>query len=229
MLIPSIDLQAGRIVQLVQGRDLALASDDIEGWMARFERFPRVQVIDLDAAMGQGENDALVRHICGRLTCRVGGGIRSIPRAEAVLGAGAEAVIVGSALFSPDGVDLHVAEALANVLTPARIIGAIDSRSGRVVVKGWTESTALTAAEAARALEPFCDEFLFTWVDGEGLMGGIDMDAVARVRQATSKRLTVAGGIRSASDVDALHRLGIDAVVGMAIYTGRLSLDEFHR
>lgn len=224
MLIPSIDLQDGRIVQLVQGRDLALASDDIDGWMGKFRRYPRVQVIDLDAAMGRGVNDALVRRVCGGLPCRVGGGIRTVERAAEVLDCGARAVIVGTALFGPQGVNLEAAEAFAGSLTPAKLIAAIDSRDGRVVVKGWTEATSLGAADAARTLEPYCDEFLFTWVDGEGLMRGIDMNAVARVREATSKRLVVAGGLRSHDEVDALDRLGIDAVVGMAIYTGAMEL-----
>lgn len=226
MLVPAIDLQDGRIVQLVQGRDLALASDDVDGWLARFARYRRVQLIDLDAAMGRGGNDALVRRICAARPCRVGGGIRSVARAGEVLAHGAEAVIVGTALFGPAGVNHAAARAFARALTPSRLIVAIDSRGGRVVVKGWAESTALDAPAAARALEPYCEEFLFTWVDGEGLMGGIDMEAVARVREATSRRLTVAGGIRSHAEVEALDRLGVDAVVGMAIYTGTMRLGE---
>jgi phosphoribosylformimino-5-aminoimidazole carboxamide ribotide isomerase len=223
MLIPSIDLQDGRIVQLVQGRDLALATDDIDAWVGRFRDYPRVQLIDLDAAMGRGENGALLQRICRQLRCRVGGGIRSVERATHLLGHGAEAVIVGTALFDETGVNLAAARAFSEALTPARVIAAIDSRGGRVVIKGWTETTALDAAGAARALEPWCDEFLFTWVDGEGLMRGIDMGAVAQVRDATTKRLTVAGGIRSHEEIAELDRLGIDAVVGMALYTGKLS------
>src|SRR5688572_7318504 len=112
MLIPSIDLQDGRIVQLVQGERLAVEATDPEPWIARFSRFPRVQLIDLDAAKGRGDNGQLVTTICGRLPCRVGGGIRSVERAGAVLGAGAQAVIVSSALFREGAVDVEFARAL---------------------------------------------------------------------------------------------------------------------
>ena len=197
MLIPSIDLQDGHVVQLVQGERLAIEAPDPEPWIAQFSTFPRVQLIDLDAARGRGDNRALVQSICGRLPCRVGGGVRSVERAREVLALGAHAVIVSSALFR-DGVVIH----------------------------GWKTALPLTAVDAVRALEPFCSEFLYTHVDAEGLMGGTDMQAIMAVRRATSRRVTAAGGITTWEEIDQLDAAGIDSVVGMAIYTGQLKLDR---
>lgn len=223
MLIPSIDLKGGQVVQLIQGERPAIASDDIDGWVRKFHAFPRVQVIDLDAAMGSGTNDALVQSIAPRLACRVGGGIRTIARARAVLGYGASAVIAGSSLFRDGQPDVDFAAALAEAVGRERVIAAVDSKGGRVAVKGWREATPLTAVEAVRALEPWCGEFLYTHVDKEGLMEGTDMEAILSVRDATSRRLTAAGGITTQDEIDRLDAAGIDAVVGMAIYTGRLA------
>lgn len=233
MLIPSIDLQNGRVVQLVQGERLALASDDLEGWIEKFTGFPKVQLIDLDAAMGVGTNDALVRKIAARLPCRVGGGVRSVGRAQDLIDAGATAVIVGSAFFDvrrahePGGIVKHdFAQALAETIGPVRIIGAVDARGGRVVIHGWKTALPMTAVQAVQELERYCREFLYTHVDKEGLMQGTDMDAIRAVAAATSAHITAAGGITTRAEIDALDALGIDAVVGMAIYTGALSLDE---
>lgn len=225
MLIPSIDLKGGRVVQLVQGERLALESDDLDGWVARFAGFAKVQLIDLDAAMGSGDNDELVRRAAPRLACRVGGGIRSVARAETVLGYGARAVIVASALFRDGRPDLAFARSLAAAVGVERVIAAVDSKAGRVVVRGWTEPAAVTAVEAVRSLEPYCGEFLYTHVDREGLMAGTDLDAARAVAAATSRRVTAAGGITTREEIDALDAAGIDAVVGMAIYTGALALD----
>jgi phosphoribosylformimino-5-aminoimidazole carboxamide ribotide isomerase len=225
MLIPSIDLKGGQVVQLVQGRDLALASDDVFAWVGRFAAFPRVQLIDLDAAMGSGGNEELVRRICAALPCRVGGGIRTVERAQAVLAAGATAVIAGSALFRSGRPDLDFCDRLASAVGRERVIAAVDSLGGCVVVRGWTETTSMSTVDAVRALEPYCDEFLYTHVDTEGLMRGIDMAAVRAVRQATGRRVTAAGGITTAEEIAALDGMGVDAVVGMAIYTGRLALE----
>ena len=226
MLIPSIDLKGGQVVQLIQGERPALASDDIETWVRKFKLFSKVQLIDLDAAMGSGTNDTLLSAIVPRLPCRVGGGIRSVERARAVLGYGASAVIVGSALFADGRVDRGFATALSDAIGRDRIIAAVDSKAGRVVVKGWTETIPLTAVDAVRQLEPFCGEFLYTHVDKEGLMEGTDLEAIMAVRRATTRRLTAAGGITTQGEIDALDRAGIDAVVGMAIYTGRLALHK---
>jgi phosphoribosylformimino-5-aminoimidazole carboxamide ribotide isomerase len=226
MLIPSIDLQNGRIVQLIQGEKLAIETTDSEGWIARFARFPRVQLIDLDAAMGRGSNLPLVKAICGRLPCRVGGGIRSVERAREVLDAGAHAVIVSSALFAGGRVDTAFARSLAEAIGADRVIAAVDSRRGHVVIHGWKTVLPVTAVEAVRELEPFCAEFLYTHVDTEGLMGGTDIDAILAVRRATGRRVTAAGGITTRGEIERLDAEGVDAVVGMAIYTGQLNLDE---
>ena len=225
MLIPSIDLRNGKVVQLVQGVRLALEDPDVDGWIDRFARFPKLQLIDLDAAIGTGQNDELVRYVCARRSCRVGGRIRSIDRARAVLDQGATHVIVGSSLFANGAPDLAFARSLADAVGPGRVIAAVDAKGGRVAVKGWRETVPLTAVEAVEALEPFCAEFLYTHVDKEGLMQGTDMEAIRAIRAATSRPLVAAGGITTRAEIDELEAMGVDAVVGMAIYTGRLALE----
>jgi phosphoribosylformimino-5-aminoimidazole carboxamide ribotide isomerase len=224
MLIPSIDLQNGHVVQLVQGERLAIEAPDPEPWIVRFADFPRVQLIDLDAARGRGDNSQLVTAICRRLPCRVGGGIRSLERAQAVLDAGAHAVIASSALFRDGAVDLAFARALAEGVGAGRVIAAVDSRGGQVAIHGWKTVLPITAVDAVRALEPFCAEFLYTHVDTEGLMQGTDVEAILAVRRATTRRVTAAGGITTWREIDALDAAGVDSVVGMAIYTGQLPL-----
>jgi len=224
VLIPSIDLQGGAVVQLVQGDRLAIKDDDVFRWVRRFEKFPRVQVIDLDAALGAGDNLALVRRIAASISCRVGGGIRTIDRARDVLAAGARQIIAGSALFKNDRPDLEFASRLADAVGIERVIAAVDSRGGHVVIHGWRTPLRLTAPEAVRLLEPYCGEFLYTHVDTEGLMGGTDREAVLAVRRATSRRVTAAGGITTRQEIDDLDALGVDAVVGMALYAGKLDL-----
>jgi phosphoribosylformimino-5-aminoimidazole carboxamide ribotide isomerase len=224
MLIPSIDLQNNHVVQLVQGEKLAIEVPDPEPWIEKFSPFPRVQLIDLDAARGRGENTALMRAICGRLPCRVGGGIRTVDKAKTVLAAGAHAVIVSSSLFRDGAVDLEFARMLADAIGADRIIGAVDSKGGHVAIHGWKTVLPVTAVDAVRALEPYCSEFLYTHVDREGLMQGTDMGAILAVARATSRRLTAAGGITTWDEIDRLDADGIDAVVGMAVYTGQLPL-----
>jgi phosphoribosylformimino-5-aminoimidazole carboxamide ribotide isomerase len=239
MLIPSIDLQSGRIVQLVQGEKLAIATDDFDGWIEAFARFPKVQLIDLDAAMSRGNNDALVRRIATQLPCRVGGGVRTVARAEELLAAGAQAVIAGSGLFRGPGqwsaaeaaadpsivVNHDFAKALATVVGSQHVIAAVDARAGRVVIHGWKTALPITPTQAVHVLDGYCDEFLYTHVDKEGLLQGTDMAAIRAIRDATARRVTAAGGITTREEIDALHAMGVDAVVGMAIYTGWLALD----
>ena len=225
MLIPSIDLLGGRIVQLVQGENLRLAFDDFEYWIEKFSRFPLVQLIDLDAAMRQGDNSALVEQISKRLPCQAGGGIRSIERARQVLDAGARRVIVGSALFSVDGkLNTDFAAELAASIGVEHIVAGIDTKNGRIAVKGWKAQVALTPDQAIPQLEPHAAAFLSTHVDGEGLMQGFPIEVAARLRKLTARQLIVAGGIRSQQEVDALDALGADAVVGMAVYTDLLAV-----
>ena len=226
MLIPSIDLRNGNVVQLVQGERLAIEDADLFKWVDRFARFPVVQLIDLDAAIGTGSNDALVEQVCAARACRVGGGIRTIERARAVLGYGATHVIVGSSFFRDGRVDVPFARELSEALGAARIIAAVDTRGGHVTIHGWRTMLPLTAVEAVHALTPFCAGFLCTLVDGEGMMQGFDLAAVRAVRSATDRQVIAAGGITTRAEIDALHALGVDAVVGMAIYTGRLPIDD---
>ena len=226
MLIPAIDLKEGAVVQLVQGERLAIRDDDVMKWVKRFERFPKVQVIDLDAAMGKGDNLSIVRRIAGQLTCRVGGGVRSVERARDILGAGAKAVIAGSALFRNGRPDLEFAREMADAIGPEQFIAAVDSKGGHVVVNGWKTALPITAVEAVHALEPYCSEFLYTYVDAEGLMKGTNIPAILEVRGATSRRVTAAGGITTQQEIDTLHAQGVDAVVGMAVYTGTLTIDD---
>jgi phosphoribosylformimino-5-aminoimidazole carboxamide ribotide isomerase len=224
VLIPSIDLMGGRVVQLEQGERLAIASDDLDGWIEKFSPFAIVQLIDLDAAMGRPPNDELVRKVAAALPCQVGGGVRSIDRAQELLAAGARRVILGSSLFNDRGVNLTRAAAFAEVLGPDSMVGAIDSRGGKVVIHGWKTPIPISPEDAARALEPFVGAFLYTHVDTEGLLTGLNLRAVESVQAATKRRLIAAGGIRSRDEVDTLDALGIDAVVGMAIYTGTMEI-----
>ena len=225
MLIPSIDLLGGRIVQLVQGEKLRLAFDDFEYWIERFSRFPLVQLIDLDAAMRQGENSALVEQIAKRLPVQAGGGIHTVGRARRVLEAGAKRVIIGSALFSAEGtVNTEFAATLAASVGAERVVAGIDTKNGRIAVKGWKAQLELSADDAIPQLEPYAAAFLYTHVDTEGTMRGFPIDVAARLRKLTKKQLIVAGGIRSQQEVDALDALGADAVVGMAVYTELLKV-----
>ena len=225
MLIPSIDLLGGRVVQLVQGEKLRLAFDDFEYWIEKFARFSLVQLIDLDAAMRQGDNAALVAQIARRLPCQVGGGIRSEKRAQELLDAGAKRVIIGSALFTGSGeVNTGFAASLAEAVGSDRIVAGIDTKNGRIAVKGWKEQVQTTPDEAIPQLEPFVAAYLYTHVDGEGMMQGFPIEVAARLRAITKRQLIVAGGIRSHEEINALDAIGADAVVGMAVYTNLLKI-----
>lgn len=224
MLIPAIDLKGGAVVQLIQGERLALSDTDVFAWVTRFAPFPKVQVIDLDAAMGLGDNLAIVRQIAQRLSCRVGGGIRSVARAQDILGSGAKQIIAGSALFRDGQPDLTFAKQLADAVGADQVIAAVDSRGGKVTIHGWKTDLPLSALDAVRALEPYCGEFLYTHVDAEGLMRGTNIDAILELRRATTRRFTAAGGITTQQEIDTLDSHGVDSVVGMAVYTGKLKI-----
>ena len=223
MLIPSIDLMGGKIVQLVQGEKKVLEFDNFDDWIERFSKYPLVQVIDLDAARRAGNNRLMVNQIVRRLNCQVGGGIRSLETAQELLKAGARKVILGSSLLEDGKINTQFAATLASTLGAAALVFAVDSRGGRVAIDGWRKETALTAFDMIRALEPFCGTFLYTHIDTEGLMGGIPMETVRAIRQSTSRRLVAAGGITTQREIDDLDALGVDAVVGMALYSGRIS------
>lgn len=246
MLIPSIDVMGGRIVQLVQGEKLKLAFDDFDYWIERFEKYPLVQLIDLDAAMRQGENGALIEMICGRLTCQVGGGLKTAEDGRRLLDAGAKRVIYGSSLFGGAELDashsshgaamngaakflrrhkvirLEFAEKLKRTLGEEALCFSVDTKGGRVAVKGWKDSVDLTPEEAVTWLEDSCAAFLYTHIDTEGTMQGFPLDVAAVLRACTAKHLIVAGGIKERAEVDALDAMGVDAVAGMAVYSGAM-------
>jgi phosphoribosylformimino-5-aminoimidazole carboxamide ribotide isomerase len=222
MLIPSIDLMGGRVVQLERGEELRLAFDDIDYWIGRFARFPLVQLIDLDAAKRTGHNRGLIERIAKHLPVQVGGGIRSAEEAQTLLDAGARRVIFGSALFRADGVDREFAAAIAGQIKPERFVAAIDTKAGKIAIRGWREHVEVTPEQAIVALDPYCSAFLYTHVDTEGTMSGFPMEVARSLRPLTARQLIVAGGIRSQAEIDALEALGVDAVVGMAVYSGIL-------
>lgn len=231
MLIPSIDLMGGRIVQLVHGEKLRLAFDDFDYWIDRFSQYPLVQLIDLDAAMRQGSNRSLIEKISSRLPCQVGGGIGTVEKAAAVLQSGARRVIVGSALFrakscgdagDADLVDTDFADELGRTVGIERVVCGVDAKAGRIAVKGWTQQMELTPEAAIAQLEPYCAAFLYTHIDKEGTMQGFPLEIAKRLRALTRRQLIVAGGIREMAEVAALHAIDVDAVAGMAVYTGVL-------
>jgi phosphoribosylformimino-5-aminoimidazole carboxamide ribotide isomerase len=222
MLIPSIDLRGGKVVQLIQGERTAIADADLDYWIDRFRGFPIVQLIDLDAAMNAGHNDAIVRRVLRELPCQVGGGIRSVDRARELIAAGARRVIIGSALFREGSVDTAAAAAFAEAIGDAAFIAAVDCRHGQVRADGWKTATDVSPDDAIRALTPYAGRFLCTLIETEGTLCGIDIERVAQLRSMTPRGFIAAGGIRSRTEIDVLDSLGADAVVGMAIYTGRM-------
>jgi phosphoribosylformimino-5-aminoimidazole carboxamide ribotide isomerase len=226
MIIPCIDLMDGKVVQLVQGREKVLEADAPLVMLEKFEPFPEIQVIDLDAAMGRGANDDLVTLVTSHAAARVGGGVRSVDRARTLVDQGARKVIVGTAAFDVNGVNQSFLHAIASAIGRDRLIVALDSKDGRIVVKGWRESTNLNAEQVLSPLEPYCSGFLCTYVDKEGIMQGTDLDWFRRLRAATRLEITAAGGITTLEEVRALQAMRVHAAIGMAVYTGRLDLHQ---
>lgn len=250
MLIPSIDLMGGKIVQLVQGETLKLSFDDFDYWIERFSKYPLVQLIDLDAAMRQGSNRELIEMICKRLPCQVGGGLRMAEDGRRLLDAGAKRVIFGSSLFgaeapaaNPGGLEFGVGAAeeisivkrkhklirlefaaeLKKALGEDQLCFSVDTKNGRVAVRGWKEQVDLTPEEAITWLEDSCAAFLYTHVDTEGTMQGFPINVAAILRSTTAKQLIVAGGIKEQAEVDELDAMGVDTVAGMAVYSGAMA------
>jgi phosphoribosylformimino-5-aminoimidazole carboxamide ribotide isomerase len=234
MIIPCIDLQGGKAVQLVRGRRRALAVDDVLGLLERFRGYPILHVIDLDAAMRKvslprpGANAAWIKLVCGRanMKVRVGGGIRTPARAEKILSWGAEKIIIGSAAFRDGKIDRAFLSRLAARVGKKRVIIALDTERGRIVVRGWRERLQLRPEDVIPSLEPFCSEFLSTFVDNEGTMKGTDLAWFRKLRRMTRLPITAAGGIRTMREVRALEKVGMNAAVGMAIYTGKLARES---
>jgi phosphoribosylformimino-5-aminoimidazole carboxamide ribotide isomerase len=214
----------GKIVQLVQGEKKALEFAIFTEWLERFAKYPLVQLIDLDRAMGKGDNRALVVEFCRKLPCQVGGGIRSAGDAQKALASGARKVILGSSLISGGSVNVAFAAALSGEFGVEQLVAAIDSRGGRVAIHGWKTVTAITPTSMIAALEPYFSAFLYTHIDTEGLLQGIPIDVVRELKTRTKRQLIAAGGIRSQQEIDELDRMGVDAVVGMGIYTGLIEV-----
>jgi len=223
MLIPSIDLMGGKIVQLVQGEKKALEFDDFNYWIKRFSEYPLVQLIDLDAAMGSGSNHELIAMIAKQLPCQIGGGIRTVERAKELFSAGAKKVILGSSLLKDGQINTPLAGQCSTILGTERLTFAIDSRNGKISIQGWKENTAVDPFTMIDALQSYCSAFLYTHIDTEGTMSGFPLEVAQKLRLATTKQVIVAGGIRSTEEIQVLDDMGIDAVVGMAIYTGKIS------
>ena len=222
MLIPSIDLMAGKIVQLVQGEKKALDFDDFEYWIGRFSKYALVQLIDLDAAIGAGNNRHLLSQFIEKLPCQVGGGIRDVETARQIAGMGAKRVIIGSALFKDGKIQTALSQQFAKALTPEKLTFAVDAKQGRVAIHGWRTLTDFTAARAIQELDEWCDAFLYTHIDTEGMLKGFPIEVVPELKTSTTKKLIVAGGVSSMEEVERLDTMGVDAIVGMAIYTGRI-------
>jgi phosphoribosylformimino-5-aminoimidazole carboxamide ribotide isomerase len=228
VLIPCIDLQDGQAVQLVHGRNRELAVADVFDLLKRFKKYPWLHVIDLDAAMGKSQNDELVRELCASarknfgMKVRVGGGIRTVSRAEEIAAWGTSQLIVGSAAFHNGKVNTRFLRRLNKKISRRKIIIALDTSRGQITTHGWRKRIALQAEEVMKRLEPFCARFLCTDVDREGTMTGANLEWFQNLRCATSHPIIAAGGIKTHREISALEKLGMDAAVGMAMYKNRL-------
>ncbi|MBZ5662939.1 MAG: 1-(5-phosphoribosyl)-5-[(5-phosphoribosylamino)methylideneamino] imidazole-4-carboxamide isomerase [Acidobacteriia bacterium] len=228
MMIPCIDLQDGRAVQLVHGRERKLAVDDVFGLLDRFGKYPLIHVIDLDAAMRKGSNAKLVRGLCAaakkrKMRVRVGGGIRTVAQAAKIASYGAEKIIVGSAAFKNGRINAAFLARLSKKIGRRRVMVALDTEGGKILVRGWQEKLRLRPGEVIAELEKYAYAFLCTYVDAEGTMRGTNLPWFRKLRRATRLPITAAGGIRSRAEIRALDRIQMDAAVGMALYTGKLS------
>jgi phosphoribosylformimino-5-aminoimidazole carboxamide ribotide isomerase len=225
MIIPCIDLQNGKAVQLVRGRKRALSIHDVLGLLERFREYPILHVIDLDAAIGTGSNSRWIKILSRRakMKIRVGGGIRSVARAQKILSWGADKIIVGSAAFRNGQIARDFLRKLRARVGRKNVILALDTERGQIVVRGWRQRLKLRPEDVIPQLEPYCSGFLCTFVDNEGTMKGTDLAWFRQLRRVTKKPITAAGGIRSHKEIRALEKLGMHAAVGMALYLGKLS------
>jgi len=228
VLIPCIDLQGGQAVQLVHGRKRELAVADVFGVLEKFNKYPWLHVIDLDAAVGKGANNDLVRNLCAKarndfgMKVRVGGGIRTISRAQEVAGWGADQIIVGSAVFQGGKVNVRFLQELTENIPREKIVIALDTARGKITIHGWRKRLTLKAEEVMAQLEFYCAGFLCTDVDREGTMTGANLNWFHKLRSATSHPIIAAGGIKTRSEIAALEKAGMDAAVGMAMYKNQL-------
>ena len=224
MLIPAIDVMGGHIVQLVSGEKKAYDVADFQPWIEKFQRYPLVHVVDLDAAMRAGSNRRIVEELCKKMPCQVGGGIGSADEANAVLGAGAKRVVIGSALVKDEKIDTDFATKLSTAVNRKSLVFSVDTKQGLLALSGWRKTVHITAEEAIRALEPYCGAFLHTHIDTGAGMGGFPMQEARDLVAVTKRHLMMGGGIRSLEEVQELDVLGVDAIVGMAIYSGVLAV-----
>lgn len=223
IVVPCIDIQSGKVVQLIQGKTKALEGPDPLEMLEKFAGFEEIQVIDLDAAMGVGDNAPIIEMLASRAKCRVGGGVRTALRAQKLVDLGAHRVIIGTAAFTPE------IQNIVDSVGRQKLVVALDSKSGKVVVDGWATTLNTTAQESLAQFSELCSGFLCTYVDKEGMMQGTDLDWFAQLRAATKLEITAAGGITTLDDVRALLAMDIDVAIGMAIYTGGLSLADLLR
>jgi phosphoribosylformimino-5-aminoimidazole carboxamide ribonucleotide (ProFAR) isomerase len=220
MIIPCIDLMGRKVVQLVQGKDKALELPDPLAVLEKFAEFPEIQVIDLDAAMGRGSggNADIVRELCQRKPCRVGGGIRSVERALEVVNDGAHKVIVGSSAFTSQGIDHDFLRSLAATIPRDKLMIAVDCLGDHVAIHGWRTILPLTSSQALPQLEPYCAGFLSTYIDAEGKLQGTNIEWFRKLRAVINLPITAAGGITTDEEIHALEELRMDVALGMAIY-----------
>ena len=218
MIIPCIDLMAGKVVQLIQGREKFLELPDPLAVLAKFADYPQIQVIDLDGALGRGDHSEIIRELCRRKPCRVGGGIRTVEKAVQVVAGGALKVIVGSSAFTSDGINSTFLENLLAALPREKLMIAVDCLGDRVAIRGWRETLPLSSAQALMQLEPYCSEFLCTYIDAEGRLQGTNLEWFRNLRTATRLPITAAGGITTDEEITALEEIGMNAALGMAIY-----------
>jgi len=216
MIFPSIDIMDGKAVQLKQGKEKVLEREDVIELAKYFGRFGEIAVIDLDAAMGKGNNIELIKELCKVADCRVGGGIRTIEKAKEVLGFGAKKIIIGTA----------ASELFLSQLPREKVLLAIDTRNGKIVTQGWQTETQQTAEELVRRFDSHCSGYLYTIVEKEGLMGGTDIEAIKHIRSITDKELVAAGGISSVEEIVELDKIGAGCQLGMGIYTGKIDLEQ---
>jgi phosphoribosylformimino-5-aminoimidazole carboxamide ribonucleotide (ProFAR) isomerase len=218
MIIPCIDLMGGKVVQLVQGREKFLELPDPLAVLEKFAAYPQIQVIDLDGALGRGDHSDIIGELCKRKPCRVGGGIRTVEKALRVLGGGAHKVIVGSNAFTPCGINSEFLRPLLAAVPREKLMMAVDCLGDRVAIRGWRETLPLTSAQALAQLEPYCSEFLCTYIDAEGKLQGTNLAWFRSLRSVTQLPITAAGGITTDAEMNALEEMGMNAALGMAIY-----------
>jgi phosphoribosylformimino-5-aminoimidazole carboxamide ribonucleotide (ProFAR) isomerase len=218
MIIPCIDLMAGKVVQLVQGREKFLELPDPLAVLEKFSAYPQIQVIDLDGALGRGDHSDIIGELCKRKPCRVGGGIRTVEKAVQTVQGGAHKVIVGSSAFTPGGINSEFLRSLLTAVPREKLMVAVDCLGDRVAIRGWRETLPLTSAQALTQLEPYCSEFLCTYIDAEGKLQGTNLAWFRSLRSITQLPITAAGGITTDAEMNALEEMGMNAALGMAIY-----------